>query len=171
MAVGHKPRSKKGRASETVSGRPTPKSAKHGIRYTSAQARAFGHVKTDNTIADLHAIAEGLIDKADSADVLRLSETYHLKRSDLSRLTGFSVRALADWSAGDIPSEPARRRLHEIRRLLDALAEIVEVKAIPAWLRTRIEMLDGMTPLQTIEVGEIDRLWGMVYRMGSGYRD
>jgi DNA-binding transcriptional regulator YiaG len=170
MAVGQKSRSKKA-GTVAAAGRSTPKSAKHGTRYTAAQAKGFGHVRTGETLADLDAAADRLLDQADSADVTRLSETYHLKRSDLSRLTGFSVRALADWSAGDIPSEPARRRLQEIRRLLDALAEIVEVKAIPAWLQTRNKVLDDMTPLQTIEVGEIDRLWGMVYRMGGGYRD
>jgi hypothetical protein len=103
----------------------------------------------------------------DASDVARLCDTYGLRREDLGRLTGFSLRALADWSTGKLPSEPAKRRLHEIRRLLDALAEVVKVEAIPTWLKTRNPAFENMTPIQVIEVGEIDRLWQMVHHMGS----
>jgi len=108
------------------------------------------------------------VEKGDDADVVRLCETYGLKREELGRLTGFSLRALAEWSAGKLPSEPARRRLHEIRRLLDALAEVVKVEAIPKWLGRRNPSFENMTPLQVIELGEVDRLWQMVYAMGDG---
>jgi len=109
-----------------------------------------------------------LVDKAaDPTDVKRLCETYGLRREDLGRMTGFSLRALAEWSAGKLPSEPARRRLHEIRRLLDALAEVVKIDAIPTWLKTRNPAFDNLTPIQAIEVGEIDRLWQMVHQLGS----
>ena len=82
-------------------------------------------------------------------------------------MTGFSLRALADWAYGKLPSEPAKRRLHEIRRLLDSLADLVEPKAIAPWLQERNPAFGNMTPIQVIEVGEIDRLWQMVYHMGS----
>lgn len=122
--------------------------------------------------ADEGALAATLVNKAgDPSDVKRLCETYGLRREDLGRLTGFSLRALAEWSAGRLPSEPAKRRLHEIRRLLDSLAEVVRIDAIPAWLRTRNAAFDHMTPIQVIEVGEIDRLWQMVYHMGSDSPD
>jgi DNA-binding transcriptional regulator YiaG len=120
------------------------------------------------------ALAARLVDdveQADGSDVAQLCETYDLKRTDLGRLTGFSLRALAEWSAGKLPSEPARRRLHEVRRLLDALGEVVKVEAIPQWLGKRNAAFDNMTPLQVIEVGEIDRLWQMVYQLGSGNPD
>jgi hypothetical protein len=105
---------------------------------------------------------------ATSSDVNTLCERYHLKREELGRLTGFSLRALAEWSAGKLPSAPAKRRLHETRRLLDAVAEIVRPEFIPEWLHRPNSAFDNMTPLQTIEVGEIDRLWTMVHRLGSG---
>jgi hypothetical protein len=97
-----------------------------------------------------------------------LCRTYYLKREELGRLTGFSLRALAAWAAGELPSQPAKRRLHEVRRLLDALAEIVKREHIPKWLHQRNAVFDDMTPLQVIEFGEIDRLWAMVYDLGSG---
>ncbi|HXR07029.1 MAG TPA: hypothetical protein VN765_06840 [Candidatus Acidoferrum sp.] len=115
-------------------------------------------------------LAEKLVaEVADNgADVNALCDTYQLKREELARLTGFSLRALAEWAAGKFPSQPARRRLQEVRRLLDALAQIVKPESIPKWLHQRNPAFDHLTPLQLIELGEIDRLWAMVHEMSSG---
>ena len=102
------------------------------------------------------------------ADVNVLCETYELKREELGRLTGFSLRALAEWASGKLPSQPAKRRLQEVRRLLDALSEIVKRESIKRWLHQPNPAFDRMTPLQVIEVGEMDRLWAMVHDLGSG---
>jgi DNA-binding transcriptional regulator YiaG len=111
------------------------------------------------------------VENSDESDVARLCGQYKLKRGDLGRLSGFSLRALAEWSAGRLPSEPARRRLHEVRRLLDALAQVVTADAIPNWLRQPNPAFDGITPIQVIELGEIDRLWHMVHIMASDTLD
>jgi DNA-binding transcriptional regulator YiaG len=103
-----------------------------------------------------------------SADVKELCDSYRLKREELGRLTGFSLRALAEWASGNLPSQPAKRRLREVRRLLDALAEIVKRESIPRWLHQPNPAFGRLTPLQIIELGEIDRLWSMVHDMGSG---
>jgi DNA-binding transcriptional regulator YiaG len=115
-------------------------------------------------------LANRLVDAvADSSvEVNALCENYKLKREELGRLTGFSLRALAEWAAGKLPSQPAQRRLREVRRLLDALAEIVKRESIPRWLHQRNKAFGGLTPLQVIELGEIDRLWAMVHDLGSG---
>jgi DNA-binding transcriptional regulator YiaG len=110
------------------------------------------------------------LEGADS-EVKLLSEKYGLKREELARLTGFSLRALAEWSTGKLPSGPAERRLRETSRLLEALSEIVDPEEIPRWLHKRNAAFENMTPLQVIEVGEIDRIWGMVQETGSGYLD
>ena len=101
-------------------------------------------------------------------DVRELCGTYGLKREELGRLTGFSLRALAEWAGGRLPSQPAKRRLQEVRRLLDALAEIVKRESIPKWLHQPNPAFDRLTPLQVIELGEIDRLWAMVHDLGAG---
>ena len=101
-------------------------------------------------------------------DVAEFCATYGLKREELGRLTGFSLRALAEWAAGKLPSQPAVRRLREIKRLLDALADLVQAQSIAPWLHKRNPAFEGMTPLQVIEVGEMDRLWAMVYAMSHG---
>ena len=116
------------------------------------------------------ALSHKLVEAVASSgpDVNALCETYQLRREELGRLTGFSLRALAEWASGKLPSQPAQRRLHEVRRLLDALSEIVKRESIPQWLRQPNPTFDKMTPLQVIELGEIDRLWAMVHDLGSG---
>ncbi len=104
----------------------------------------------------------------ESGNVRELCEKYELKREELGRLTGFSLRALAEWAAGKLPSQPAKRRLQEVRKLLDALAQIVKAQSIPAWLHQRNPAFDHLTPLQVIELGEMDRLWAMVHDLQSG---
>lgn len=101
-------------------------------------------------------------------DVESLCEVYDLKREELGRLTGFSLRALADWARGKLPSQPAQRRLQEVRRLLDALSGIVKRESLKSWLHQPNLAFDRLTPLQVIELGEIDRLWAMVHELGSG---
>ena len=103
-----------------------------------------------------------------SQDVNSLCQRYHLRREELGRLTGFSLRAMAEWASGKLPSQPAKRRLQEVHRLLDALSEMVRPEEIPDWLRKPNAAFNSLTPLQVIELGEIDRLWEMVYEMGSG---
>ncbi len=124
-------------------------------------------------LEDETGLADQLVSEVarDSADVRALCETYKLKREELGRLTGFSLRALAEWAAGKLPSQPARRRLQEVRRLLDALAQIVKPESIPQWLHQRNPAFDRLSPLQIIELGEIDRLWAMVHDLASGQPD
>lgn len=115
-------------------------------------------------------LADKLVDEVagNGTDVNALCRTYQLKREELGRLTGFSLRALAEWARGKLPSQPAKRRLQEVRRLLDALAEIVKRESIPKWLHQPNPAFERLTPLQVIELGEIDRLWAMVHDLGSG---
>jgi hypothetical protein len=144
--------------------------AEEGIEYTySVVLPGSGPIKPPKP---LPRKASGEIDLATqlvteiasaSPDVDLLCASYGLRREELSRLTGFSLRALADWSAGKLPSQPAQRRLREVRRLLDALSEIVKSSAIPGWMRHRNPAFDGLSPLQVIELGEIDRLWALVH--------
>jgi DNA-binding transcriptional regulator YiaG len=154
----------KGRREGFVSHRKKTTSGHYRTQVSVIGDRSAGTAQEARLASKLVAAVE----EADGSDVKRLCENYGLKHADLGRLTGFSLRALADWSAGKLPSEPARRRLHEVRRLLDSLADVVKVETIPKWLTQRNVQFENMTPLQVIEVGEVDRLWQLVYRLGSG---
>lgn len=162
------PAKAKGATAEGAITVPAPRWVESRAPQSGGPAEFEVFVTGDPASKKEQALGEKLVDDAaDPSDVKRLCDAYDIRREDLARLTGFSLRALADWSAGKLPSEPAKRRLHEIRRLLDSLAEVVKIEAIPAWLKKRNPAFNNMTPLQVIEVGEIDRLWQMVYAMGS----
>jgi hypothetical protein len=62
-----------------------------------------------------------------------------LPRKTFSRLTGFSERAIADWEKGQAISEPGLRRMRQIDRLQERLAEAVaRIDPVIGWRhRTR----------------------------------
>jgi transcriptional regulator with XRE-family HTH domain len=100
--------------------------------------------------------------------VAALRAKLRLPRKTFSRLTGFSERAIADWEKGKAIGEPGLRRMREIERLQERLAEVVEPASIPEWLETPNPAFEGLKPLEVIERGEIDRLWTMIFYLESG---
>ena len=84
------------------------------------------------------------------------------------RLTGFSPRSVAKWSDGVLPSPKQEKALVEMDRLLDGLARVMQPAQVGHWLKSPNPALDGSTPLQLVERGEIDRLWHMLYDLESG---
>ena len=111
--------------------------------------------------ASAHAGSSGLAIKD-------LAQRYALTQDTLTRMTGFSLRAVSNWSQGSKPSSSTTRRLTEIKRLFAALEKLVAPEAIGPWLKDPNPAFDGSTPLQVIERGETDRVWRMVYELESG---
>jgi len=97
-----------------------------------------------------------------------LSEKFGLRQETLSRMTGFSLRAVAGWAGGKAPSAPVRRALTEMDRLLDSLGRLMKPKEVGKWLKEPNSAFDGSTPVQVIERGQIDRVWRMLYFVESG---
>ena len=105
---------------------------------------------------------------SDGTVVKQITTKYGLRQETLSRMTGFSVRSVAEWSGGKEPSAPAKRAFMEMDRLLDALARLMDSKEVGKWLKEPNPAFDGSTPLQVIERGQSDRLWRMLYFVESG---
>lgn len=89
-------------------------------------------------------------------------------RELFARLTGFSVRAITDWEAGRPISEAGLRRVKEMGRLRDVLAEGMREEFIGPWLQAPCEGLGGLKPVEVLERGEADRLWRAALMIGSG---
>ena len=106
--------------------------------------------------------------RADQEPVLELRHLLDMTRERFGRLVGVSVRAIATVERGEGSVEKLRRPYAEVARLYEALSDVVEREAIGPWFETPNEAFDGLKPMEMIERGEIDRLWGMVYRMQSG---
>ena len=97
-----------------------------------------------------------------------LTHRYGISYDTLTRMTGFSLRAVSNWSQGSKPSSSTARRLTEVKRLFAALEKLVSPEAIGPWLKEPNPAFDGSTPLQVIERGETDSIWRMVYELESG---
>ncbi|MBI1830355.1 MAG: DUF2384 domain-containing protein [Planctomycetes bacterium] len=93
---------------------------------------------------------------------------FGVSQDELSRITGYSVRAIASWEAGTKLSQAARQKLVETDRLRTALTEIVPPAELGMWMRTPNPAFEGQSPIQVIERGEIDRIWRMIIQIDSG---
>jgi DNA-binding transcriptional regulator YiaG len=102
------------------------------------------------------------------AAVREITDHFGLRQETLSRMTGFSPRAVAEWAQGKEPSAPAKRAFNEMDRLLDALARLMRPKEVGKWLKEPNPAFDGSTPVQVIERGQMDRIWRMLYYAESG---
>ncbi len=103
-----------------------------------------------------------------STDTRDLRNRLNLTQPDFARMLGISIRSVAQLESGEAPKPPADRRLTEIERLTNALAEVIREESIGAWLKTSNEAFGGSKPLEVVERGESDRLWEMIYFLRSG---
>jgi DNA-binding transcriptional regulator YiaG len=140
------------------------KAAPSGRRPKRVARKAFRAVraaKTPRAAAASQAPRGGM-------SVLGLREGLHVGRRFFSRLTGFSERAIADWEKSKPLSGPSMLKMREIERLRVALSGIMREEFIGTWLDTPNPAFEGLKPVEVIERGEIDRIWRMVYEVGSG---
>lgn len=108
----------------------------------------------------------GTLVKPNLASELR--SRLHLSQPVFAKLLPVSVRTLVTLEGGTPPTEAASRRLAELKRLTNALAEVMKKEALGAWLQTPNDAFDSLKPLEVIERGESDRIWSMIYYLRSG---
>jgi DNA-binding transcriptional regulator YiaG len=97
-----------------------------------------------------------------------LRHRLQLTQAVFARLLPVSVRSLATLESGTIPTEVVARRLNELKRLTNALSEVIQKESLGKWLQTPNEAFDGLKPLEVIDRGEVDRLWSMIFFLRSG---
>ena len=114
------------------------------------------------------AVYGGAFKQQTAPALQEMAEKFGLRQEVLSRMTGFSLRAVAGWASGNKPSAPVRRALTEMDRLLDNLSRLMKRKEVGKWLKEPNAAFDGSTPVQVIERGQIDRIWRMLYFVESG---
>ena len=139
------------------------KTRKHNTKTTVAKrspARRSPRVKS--TAAPLLGVP------ASPPGVREVCQRFRLVRQDLTRLTGYSLRAVDQWATGKPPAAPARKQLTELIRLFDALADLMDSKQVGPWLKSPNPAFANSTPLQVIERGEQDRLWRMIHQLETG---
>jgi DNA-binding transcriptional regulator YiaG len=103
-----------------------------------------------------------------SAGIADFRKGLNLSQPVFARLLPLSVRSLATLESGSPPTEVVTRRLKELKRLVNALSEVMKMDSIGIWLQTPNEAFDELKPLEVIDRGEIDRLWSMIFSLRSG---
>lgn len=103
-----------------------------------------------------------------SGNSLRLRSQLGLNRETFARLVPMSTRNLANIEAGRKPSPTVLRQLTELKRVVDALSEVIQKNAIGPWLEQPNDAFDGLKPIEVIERGEVDRIWQMIFYLRSG---
>lgn len=106
--------------------------------------------------------------ECDSGCSLQLRTQLGMNRETFARLVPMSTRNLANIEAGKPPSTNVLRQLHELRRVVDGLAEVIQKDAIGPWLEQPNGAFGGLKPIEVIERGEVDRIWQMIYDLRSG---
>ncbi len=107
--------------------------------------------------------------QVDSGEMkLELRQVLGMAREMFGRLVDVSTRTIADVEANQKKVEKLRRNYVEVKRLCDALGDVVDPDCLGDWFKTPNEQLDRFKPIEIIERGEIDRLWNLVYRLRSG---
>lgn len=101
-------------------------------------------------------------------DAARIRRELGMTRKDFARMTGYSERSVAAWEGGEEPSSKGLQRLNEVKRLKDALADVMKAEFIAGWLQTPNDAFGGLKPLEVIERGETDQIWRMIYYLESG---
>lgn len=99
---------------------------------------------------------------------LELRHSLSMRRELFGRLVNVSVRTIAEVESSQKKVEKLRRNYVEVKRLCDALDEVVDSNELGIWFDTPNNAFGGLKPIEVIERGEIDRLWDMFYRLRSG---
>lgn len=123
---------------------------------------------TKPRVKESAAVYRSTLNPARPLAVQDWAEKFGLRQETVSRMTGFSLRAVAGWANGKPPSQPVKRAFAEMDRLLDALGRLMKPKEVGHWLKEPNPAFDGSTPVQVIERGQSDRLWRMLYFIESG---
>lgn len=93
---------------------------------------------------------------------------FGIRQTTEARLLGVSTKTASMLRGGKTPTPQVARRLTELKRLLRALAEVVDEDFVAEWIETPNDVLGGLKPLEVIERGEVDRIWQIVYALRAG---
>ena len=91
-----------------------------------------------------------------------------LSQPEFAGFFPISTRTLVTMESGAKMTEPQLRRLHELTRLTNALAEVIRKESLGRWLKEPNSAFDGLKPVEVIERGEVDRIWSMIFFLRSG---
>lgn len=99
---------------------------------------------------------------------LELRDKLGMAREAFGRLVNVSPRTISNVESSQKKVGKLQRNYVEVDRLCDSLSEVVDPAGLGDWFNTPNGAFGSLKPIEVIERGEIDRLWGMFYRLRSG---
>jgi hypothetical protein len=134
-----------------------------------ARRRAATVLRATKKYSSVSAAIDMLpIVRTQTGRALALRARLAMNRETFARLVPMSTRNLANIEAGKTPSSAVLRQFKELRRVIEALGEVIQKDAIGPWLEQPNEAFNGLKPIEVIERGEVDRIWQMIYYLRSG---
>jgi hypothetical protein len=102
--------------------------------------------------------------------IARVVSVLGLSERDLATVLDADTRTLSRWRKGThYPQHDARRRLGALLALADRLTEsFTTADAARDWLRTPSRYLGGLTPLEALRAGRLDRVNLALEALDSG---
>jgi transcriptional regulator with XRE-family HTH domain len=89
----------------------------------------------------------------------RLERELGLSTAELATVLGLASEILGRWRTGEtIPTGQELQRLDALLALDTHLHETISSDAIPRWLRRRNHYLGGLTPVEVMITGRLDRV-------------
>jgi hypothetical protein len=101
--------------------------------------------------------------------VRKLASEMALTHDDVGRLVHASPRAVSRWTAGEtVPHKGTRKRLLDLGYVADQLSRVMQPQDANLWLFSRNPLLDGDTPAQRIETGDVDAVIALIEALADG---
>jgi len=140
----------------------------NGKKGTADRKRSAKQESYREAVAAVPATSVAVVEDERGRPLLELRERLGMNRETFARLIPISVRHLASLESGQAPTQNVQRRLTELRRVIQALSEVIQKEALGPWMTQPNEAFDGLKPIEVIERGEVDRIWQMIYYVRSG---
>jgi transcriptional regulator with XRE-family HTH domain len=99
---------------------------------------------------------------------LELRSLLKMTRSVFGRLVNVSERTIAEVESGKDVAKKLVRPYNEVYRLWESLSELIDPQFLGDWLQTPNQSFGDLKPIEVIERGNINLLWGMVFRLQTG---
>lgn len=163
-------RSKATRKNARSSSKPTVRGAARGGARPAKAPHAGVSEPLMPRVAEKseYNVGPGTAPESATPDVAEIRAAFGVTQPVFSRMTGFSVRAVAAWERGRALSDAARQRMVEMQRLYEGLAGVMNAAYIATWIESPAPAFGGLKPLELIERGQLDHIWRMIFFLESG---
>lgn len=91
-----------------------------------------------------------------------------MTRPTFSRLVDVSERTIADVESGKEVAKKLIRPYNEVYRLWESLTGVIDSDFLGKWMQLPNKSFGNLKPIEIIERGEINLLWGMVFQLQTG---